>query len=119
MDLEPPSWIIKERAREPDSGSADGSEVVSSSPSAASELTDCVNGDCGLSVVSTVASSPEPVATLQPRKAKARTAFSEEQMSALNDRFNMQRYLTPAEMKTLAGLTGLTYKQVQLLHTAS
>nr|XP_023828204.1 homeobox protein Hox-B9-like isoform X3 [Salvelinus alpinus] len=35
------------------------------------------------------------------------------QMDALTHRFNMQKYLTPAEMKTLAGLTGLTYKQVK------
>lgn len=46
----------------------------------------------------------------QPRKTRA--AFSEEQMNALIHRFNVQRYLTPAEMKTLAGATGLTYKQV-------
>ncbi|KAJ8374894.1 hypothetical protein SKAU_G00054740 [Synaphobranchus kaupii] len=49
----------------------------------------------------------------KPRKAKARTAFSEDQMTALTHRFSVQRYLTPVEMKTLAGLTGLTYKQVK------
>ncbi|KAB5586575.1 hypothetical protein PHYPO_G00003300 [Pangasianodon hypophthalmus] len=115
VDLDLPDWVKKEQAHEPDSGSPDGTEVVSSSLSAASEALSCMNveRDGGLSTVSTVAPSPEPVAAQQPRKAKARTAFSEEQMSALNDRFNMQRYLTPAEMKTLAGLTGLTYKQVK------
>lgn len=46
-------------------------------------------------------------------KGKGRAAFSESQMKALVQRFNMQRYLTPAEMKHLAELTGLTYKQVK------
>lgn len=114
VELELPNWNGKARAREPDSGSPGGSEVVSSSLSVASEVANTikVEGDDGLPAVSTVTPSPEPVAAPQPRKAKARTAFSEEQMSALNDRFNMQRYLTPAEMKTLAAFTGLTYKQV-------
>ncbi|XP_028822128.1 homeobox protein NANOG [Denticeps clupeoides] len=57
-------------------------------------------------------SSPPGQAGL-PRKAKTRTAFSEGQMTALTHRFSVQRYLTPAEMKTLAGITGLTYKQVK------
>ncbi|KAK3551813.1 hypothetical protein QTP70_027239 [Hemibagrus guttatus] len=104
-----------ELANKPDSGSPDGSEVVSSSVSAAAEGPTCVNvdGDYESPAVSATAPYSEPVAAQQPRKAKARTAFSEKQMSALNDRFNVQRYLTPAEMKTLAGLTGLTYKQVK------
>ncbi|KAM9337561.1 homeobox protein NANOG [Symphorus nematophorus] len=46
-------------------------------------------------------------------KAKVRAAFSESQMTALVQRFSVQRYLTPAEMKNLAELTGLTYKQVK------
>ncbi|XP_056155182.1 homeobox protein NANOG [Lampris incognitus] len=46
-------------------------------------------------------------------KAKARIAFSEIQMNALVQRFSVQRYLTPSEMKHLAAMTGLTYKQVK------
>ncbi|MEQ2212407.1 hypothetical protein XENOCAPTIV_030343 [Xenoophorus captivus] len=46
-------------------------------------------------------------------KAKVRAAFSESQMNALVQRFSVQRYLTPAEMKSLAEMTGLTYKQVK------
>ncbi|XP_035508194.1 homeobox protein NANOG [Morone saxatilis] len=46
-------------------------------------------------------------------KAKARAAFSESQMNALVQRFSVQRYLTPAEMKNLAEMTGLTYKQIK------
>lgn len=33
-------------------------------------------------------------------------------MNVLVQRFSVQRYLTPAEMKNLAEVTGLTYKQV-------
>ncbi|KAK1152942.1 homeobox protein NANOG [Acipenser oxyrinchus oxyrinchus] len=47
------------------------------------------------------------------KKAKPRTAFSQEQMQALQQRFQLQRYLTPVEMKTFAGMIGLTYKQVK------
>lgn len=112
VDVELPDWANKEQVNEPDSGSPDGSEVGSSSLSAVSENLNCMNmdGDYGLQAASTVAPSPEPVVARQPRKA--RSAFSEKQMNALNDRFNVQRYLTPDEMKTLAGRTGLTYKQV-------
>lgn len=74
-----------------------------------------------------VCESPDNVTTLQHApvaapnkssttttapKAKARAAFSESQMNALVQRFSVQRYLTPAEMKNLAEMTGLTYKQV-------
>lgn len=58
---------------------------------------------------STSVKAPAPKST----KAKVRAAFSESQMNALIQRFNVQRYLTPAEMKNLAELTGLTYKQVK------
>ncbi|KAK5850132.1 hypothetical protein PBY51_014407 [Eleginops maclovinus] len=46
-------------------------------------------------------------------KGKVRSAFSESQMNALVQRFSVQRYLTPAEMKNVAELTGLSYKQVK------
>lgn len=48
-------------------------------------------------------------------KAKARKAFSESQMNILVHKFSIQRYLPPAEMKSLAEMTGLTYKQVRRL----
>ncbi|TSL82485.1 Homeobox protein NANOG [Bagarius yarrelli] len=110
VDVDLSDWVGKEQTNESNSDGPDGSEVVSSSRSSAAEGPNCMpaEGDYGMAAL-----SPEPVAAQQPRKAKARTAFSEKQMNALNDRFNVQRYLTPAEMKTLAGLTGLTYKQVK------
>ncbi|XP_020781182.2 homeobox protein NANOG, partial [Boleophthalmus pectinirostris] len=46
-------------------------------------------------------------------KGKVRASFSESQMNTLAQRFNVQRYLTPAEMKNLSEVTGLTYKQVK------
>lgn len=59
----------------------------------------------------------ENVSVIAPKtqsiKGKVRAAFSETQMNILTQRFNVQRYLTPAEMKNMAELTGLTYKQVK------
>ncbi|MGL4878534.1 homeobox domain-containing protein [Paraclostridium dentum] len=46
-------------------------------------------------------------------KGKVRAAFSERQMNALVQRFAVQRYLTPAEMRDLAEMIGLSYKQVR------
>ncbi|KAI4900029.1 hypothetical protein NFI96_023284, partial [Prochilodus magdalenae] len=110
-DLDNPHWVRKEGAYELEDGSPVGSEVLSSSLLAAEEPTGLKVGGDDVPVVS--APSPPEQLSAQPRKAKPRTAFSEGQMNALTDRFNVQRYLTPAEMKTLAGLTGLTYKQVK------
>ncbi|XP_058872967.1 homeobox protein NANOG [Acipenser ruthenus] len=60
-------------------------------------------------LINMAAAADEPKA----KKAKPRTAFSQEQMQALQQRFQVQRYLTPVEMKTFAGMIGLTYKQVK------
>lgn len=106
----PTTWAKKDTDDEAVSASPDGREVVSSSLNIGDD-------EPGLKVVRpaqgavTIPQSPQGK-TSQSRKAKVRTAFSEGQMNALTHRFSMQRYLTPAEMKTLAGLTGLTYKQV-------
>ncbi|XP_051971279.1 homeobox protein NANOG [Xyrauchen texanus] len=106
-NLNLPSW--RDQDYETDSGSPDGTELVSNSQSVVGEEPASLNlGMDGLPQVSVSTSSTQPV---QPRKT--RTAFSEVQMNALVHRFNVQRYLTPAEMKNLAGLTGLTYKQVK------
>ncbi|KAM6900526.1 homeobox protein NANOG [Xenentodon cancila] len=55
----------------------------------------------------------KPSTTLNTPKGKVRAAFSESQMNTLVQRFSVQRYLTPGEMKNLAEMTGLTYKQVK------
>lgn len=46
-------------------------------------------------------------------KSKARTTFTDPQMNILSARFSVQRYLSPSEMRRLAEVTGLTYKQVR------
>ncbi|XP_062848046.1 homeobox protein NANOG [Trichomycterus rosablanca] len=116
VDHDIPDWVKKDQVYETDGRSPGGREPVTSSHVVPSQNPSGikVEGECGpQSSPTAVPSSPGRVMAPQPRKAKARTSFSEGQMSALNDRFNVQRYLTPAEMKTLAGLTGLTYKQVK------
>ncbi len=102
------SW--GDRDYETDSGSPDSGEQISNSISAAKEKPVSLN-------LGVEAFPPLPALTSSPARPptltrKTRAAFSEEQMTALIHRFNIQRYLTPAEMKTLAGATGLTYKQV-------
>lgn len=57
------------------------------------------------------AQTPKTPTTNTP-KSKARTNFSDSQMNILSERFSMQRYLSPSEMRSMAELTGLTYKQV-------
>ncbi|NXH13200.1 NANOG protein, partial [Bucco capensis] len=47
------------------------------------------------------------------KKAKSRTAFSQEQLQILHQRFQSQKYLSPQQIRELAALLGLTYKQVK------
>ncbi|CAH1257640.1 NKX2-6 [Branchiostoma lanceolatum] len=53
--------------------------------------------------------SPSP----SPAGRKARTAFTTEQVMALEERFRLQRYLSAADRETLAKATGLTDEQVK------
>lgn len=106
------TWVKKELEEETESGSPNGSEHVSSS----------YPENTSLQILGSEDNAPQSLPLPLPEKAdkdapkqKARTAFSTGQMDALTHRFNMQRYLSPAEMKALAGLTGLTYKQVSCL----
>ncbi|XP_074804618.1 homeobox protein NANOG-like [Natator depressus] len=47
------------------------------------------------------------------KKAKIRTAFSKEQLQTLHQRFQSQKYLSPQQIRELAAVLGLTYKQVK------
>ncbi|XP_054245846.1 homeobox protein NANOG-like [Indicator indicator] len=47
------------------------------------------------------------------KKAKSRTAFSQEQLQILHQRFQSQKYLSPQQIRELAAVLGLTYKQVK------
>ncbi|KAL1006373.1 hypothetical protein UPYG_G00071520 [Umbra pygmaea] len=107
----PATWVKKEFDEEADSGSPNSSVHVSSSyPEEPTSLRVIGSQDCSPQVIPP---SPQERVGKSTPKQKARTAFSTGQMDALTNRFNMQKYLTPAEMKTLAGLTGLSYKQVK------
>lgn len=102
LQTDPTTWIKKDLYEETKDRGPDGSEDVSSS------LTEepgngCTNGT----------QSPQSTPKNPSTKAKVRTAFSESQMNILVHKFSFQRYLPPAEMKHLAEVTGLTYKQVR------
>ncbi|NXJ68443.1 NANOG protein, partial [Rostratula benghalensis] len=47
------------------------------------------------------------------KKAKSRTAFSQQQLQTLRQRFQSQKYLSPQQIRELAAALGLTYKQVK------
>lgn len=112
---DPATWAKKDLEGEANSRSPDASEDVSSSLME-DPRNFAVTGNEGTnnttSLPLTAPKKPSTTAVNNP-KAKARAAFSESQMNALVQRFSVQRYLTPAEMKNLAELTGLTYKQVR------
>uniref|UniRef100_A0A8C3HE91 Homeobox domain-containing protein n=1 Tax=Chrysemys picta bellii TaxID=8478 RepID=A0A8C3HE91_CHRPI len=66
--------------------------------------------------------SPQPVSKPQKngkereggmKKAKIHTAFSKEQLQTLHQRFQSQKYLSPQQIRELAAVLGLTYKQVK------
>ncbi|NWW81988.1 NANOG protein, partial [Climacteris rufus] len=68
------------------------------------------------------AGSPSPHSSFQKVKAqgksvvktgKSRTAFSQEQLKALHQRFQSQKYLSPQQIRELAAALELTYKQVK------
>uniref|UniRef100_A0A8C3HB19 Homeobox domain-containing protein n=1 Tax=Chrysemys picta bellii TaxID=8478 RepID=A0A8C3HB19_CHRPI len=71
----------------------------------------------------TESSSPQPPASKPQKngkereggmkKAKIRTAFSKEQLQTLHQRFQSQKYLSPQQIRELAAVLGLTYKQVK------
>ncbi|XP_033029833.1 homeobox protein NANOG-like [Lacerta agilis] len=66
---------------------------------------------------------PSPVLTSTPqpckeeskggKKGKTRTAFSQKQLQILHHRFQMDKYLSPQQIRELASALGLTYKQIK------
>ncbi|KAM9774938.1 homeobox protein NANOG isoform 2-T2 [Syngnathus typhle] len=110
----PGAWVEKDPGIDPNSRSPDAGDHVSSS--LMEELPSC--NDMGNHNALTFPSLQAPLVAPNKLstnagtpKGKVRVSFSESQMNALVQRFSVQRYLTPAEMKNLAELTGLTYKQ--------
>ncbi|TNM96255.1 hypothetical protein fugu_015916 [Takifugu bimaculatus] len=94
------TYISPDLDKETSNKSPVASEDVSSS------LTEERGKSCASGIQTTLISPKNPGV-----KAKARTAFSESQMNILVHKFSIQRYLPPSEMKNLAEVTGLTYKQ--------
>ncbi|XP_029313247.1 homeobox protein NANOG [Cottoperca gobio] len=110
---DPATWGKKELDEEASRKSPGASEDVSSSLME-EPMTFAVNVNTNNTLHAPVTAPKKPSTTaVNNPKGKVRAAFSESQMNALVQRFSVQRYLTPAEMKTLAELTGLTYKQVK------
>nr|UNA88630.1 nanog homeobox [Centropyge vrolikii] len=114
---DPATWAKKDLDNEASSRSPDTSEDVSSAHkdeprTFAITGNEGTNNTTSLHAPLTAPKKPSTNAVNNP-KAKVRAAFSESQMNALVQRFSVQRYLTPAEMKNLAELTGMTYKQVK------
>ncbi|XP_034428154.1 homeobox protein NANOG [Hippoglossus hippoglossus] len=114
---DPATWVKRDLESEERDRSPISSKDVSSSLVEEPE-TFTVTGNDGaeditpLQVPIAVPNKPSPPAVTKP-KGKVRAAFSESQMNTLVQRFRVQRYLTPAEMKNLAEMTGLTYQQVK------
>lgn len=115
---DPATWAKKDLDDEANSRSPDVVEEVSSSLTE-EPRTFAVTGNSDtnnatpLHVPYTAPKKASTTTNVNNGKGKVRIAFSESQMNALVQRFSVQRYLTPAEMKNLADLTGLTYKQVR------
>lgn len=73
------------------------------------------HNDEGTAAVSHMEANAPKTPTANTPKSKARATFTDSQMNILSERFSMQRYLSPSEMRGLAEVTGLTYKQVRRL----
>ncbi|CAJ1082428.1 homeobox protein NANOG [Xyrichtys novacula] len=114
---DPITWAKNALDEETSSRSPDASEHVSSSlieeaKSFVIKANDCTDNSA-LQPAPTTAPNNQSISAESKPKGKVRAAFSESQMNTLRQRFSVQRYLTPAEMKNVAELTGLTYKQVK------
>lgn len=108
---DPATWAHKTHLEdEISSNSPDSTEDISA---VLEQHTYCAIGNEGSSNIATIENASVIAPKTQSTKGKVRAAFSETQMNVLTQRFNLQRYLTPAEMKSMAELTGLTYKQVK------
>ncbi|KAF3703448.1 Homeobox protein NANOG Homeobox transcription factor Nanog [Channa argus] len=91
-----------------------GNNAISRSPDGNNHVSSSLLGETvTVTTESNVLHVPPNAPAKSSTKGKVRAAFSEMQMNALVQRFTVQRYLTPAEMKDLAEMIGLSYKQVK------
>ncbi|XP_039418253.1 homeobox protein NANOG-like [Corvus cornix cornix] len=113
--------VPAEEAPAPDAPPLPAAKTPSPSASSSSgTLTQYYTPDSATSP--TAAGSPSPHSSLQKVKAqgkgvvkagKSRTAFSQDQLKALHQRFQSQKYLSPQQIRELAAALELTYKQVK------
>lgn len=112
---DPTTWAEKELHDEASTSPEVGEDVYSSVMEDPQSFAVIGNENTNTTSLRLPLSAPKKPSTISVNnpKGKVRAVFSESQMNALVQRFTVQRYLTPAEMKNLAELTGLTYKQVK------
>ncbi|XP_057680234.1 homeobox protein NANOG [Corythoichthys intestinalis] len=111
--VDPALWVKPEQSDDANSSGPEAGDHVSSSLMVElSSYTDASgqNADAAVSLQAPLPADKKPSTNLN---GKGRVSFSEDQMNFLVQRFSVQRYLTPAEMKNVAEMTGLTYKQVK------
>ncbi|XP_051809153.1 uncharacterized protein LOC127535355 [Acanthochromis polyacanthus] len=112
---EPATWVKKDLLEEVSRKSPDANRTISSSLREESKVLATTEGE-GTNNDTSAPPLTDPkkqgAAGVNNPKGKVRTRFSESQVNTLIQRFSVQRYLTPSERKSLAELTGLTYKQV-------
>uniref|UniRef100_A0A3P9CL47 Homeobox domain-containing protein n=1 Tax=Maylandia zebra TaxID=106582 RepID=A0A3P9CL47_9CICH len=103
------TWAETALKMEMSKKTADTSEAVSSSVSEQKQDFAVPRSQDG-NITATL--HPPSTAPEKP-KGKARVVFTERQLNILVHHFNLKRYYEPREMKQLAEMTGLTYRQVK------
>ncbi|NWR06665.1 NANOG protein, partial [Paradoxornis webbianus] len=120
MDSVPAEEAPAPDALSPPAAKTPSPSVDSPASSSSGTLTQYYTPDSATSP--TAAGSPSPHSSLQKVKAqgkgvaktgKSRTAFSQDQLKALHQRFQSQMYLSPQQIRELAAALELTYKQVK------
>ncbi|XP_051796414.1 homeobox protein DBX1-like [Acanthochromis polyacanthus] len=113
---DPATWVKKDLLEEVSRKSPDANRTISCSLTEESKVLATTEGEAtnnDTSAPPLTDPKKQGAAGVNNPKGKVRTAFSERQMSTLVQHFTVHKYLTPSEMKSLAELTGLTYKQVK------
>ncbi|KAL4000881.1 homeobox protein Nanog [Sarotherodon galilaeus] len=103
------TWVESALQMELSNKTTDTSEAVSSSVSEQKQDFVLPRSQDG----NITATLHDPSTAPEKPKGKARVVFRERQLNILVHHFNVKHYYDPREMKQLAEMTGLTYKQVK------
>ncbi|XP_025765992.1 homeobox protein NANOG-like [Oreochromis niloticus] len=103
------TWVESALEKELSNKTTDTSEAVSSSVSEQKQDFAVPRSQDG----NITATLHDPSTATEKPKGKARVVFTERQLNVLVHQFNAKHYYDPREMKQLAEMTGLTYKQVK------